>query len=197
MRRASQRETVVLRALGSAVRQEILERLVQGPATSAMLARALQSNTGVMSYHLRELGKAGLTEPAERQGRELFWRLSHQDIRFADPSRSAVPELAQATIDLTMQRLAGSVRGYLDRGDLGDEWRDASLFSQSATALTVTDLSAFTAEYLALLQRWTSRPAPRGKKLARPVRIAFFAFPDEPTPDGGPSPDEPSPRPQA
>lgn len=184
MPRARVTETVVLRALGSAVRQEILERLAGGAATSAMLARALSSNTGVMSYHLRELGKAGLIEPEERRGRALYWRLSHSDVRFQDPSRSTDPASAQAAIDLIMARLALAVRGYLDRDDLGDAWRDAALFSQSSSALNVSDLAAFTAEYLELLQRWTSRPATRGRRrdATRPVRIAFFAFPDETLP---------------
>lgn len=187
MKRASHSETVVLRALGSPVRQDILERLGAGPATSAMLARELNSNTGVMSYHLRELGKAGLIEPEEQRGRALYWRLSHQDIRFHDPSQSATPDLAQATIDLTMQRLAGAVTAYLQRDDLSDNWRDAALLSQSMTTLTVTDLGAFAADYLALLQRWTARPAPRRRSAARPVRVAFFAFPDDPPPADHPT----------
>ncbi len=172
----------MLRALGNPVRQDILDRLAAGPATSAMLAREMGSNTGVASYHLRELGKAGLIEPDERRGRALYWRLSHSDVRFQDPSSSAAPDLARTTIDLTMQRLAGAVNAYLARGDLSDDWRDAALFSQSSALLKVTDLAEFTAEYLAFLRRWVDRPAAgrRGRSRAtRPVRIAFFAFPDD------------------
>ena len=184
MLRADERETAVLRALGSAVRQEILEQLASGPATSAMLARALSSNTGVMSYHLRELGAAGLIEPQERRGRALYWRLSHADVRFRDPSRSTDPGRAEAAIDLIMARLGFAVRGYLDRDDLSVTWRDAALFSQSSAVLKASDLAGFTAEYLALLQRWTRRPAARRRRdgTNRPVRIAFFAFPDEAKP---------------
>jgi DNA-binding transcriptional ArsR family regulator len=179
-----EQETAVLRALGSAVRQAILERLAAGPATSAMLARALSSNTGVMSYHLRELGKAGLIEADEQRGRALYWRLSRADVRFHDPSRSTDPGRAQGTIDLIMARLALTVRRYLDRDDLADAWRDAALFSQSSAVLNVSDLAAFTAEYLALLQRWTNRPTTRRRRdgATRPVRVAFFAFPDDARP---------------
>lgn len=173
----------MLRALGSAVRQAILEQLAAGPATSAMLARALSSNTGVMSYHLRALGKAGLIEPDEQRGRALYWRLSHLDVRFQDPSRSADPRGAQDAIDLIMARLALAVRRYLERDDLADGWRDAALFSQSSAVLDVPDLAAFTADYLALLRRWTGRPAARRRDSARrPVRVAFFAFPDDAPP---------------
>jgi DNA-binding transcriptional ArsR family regulator len=180
MTRADERETALLRALGSAIRQEILEQLASGPATSAMLARALSSNTGVMSYHLRELGAAGLIVRQERRGRAVYWRLSHADVRFQDPSQSTDPGRADAAIDLIMARLGLAVRGYLDRDDLSVAWRDAALFSQSSAVLNASDLAGFTAEYLALLQRWTRRPAARRRRdgVARPVRIAFFAFPD-------------------
>jgi hypothetical protein len=78
-----------------------------------------------------------------------------------------------------MARLAQAVRGYLDRDDLHDAWRDAALFSQSSVALNVSDLAAFTREYLDLLRRWTSR---RPRRAIRPIRVAFFAFPDDAEP---------------
>ena len=84
-------EIVVLRALASQVRQDVLDHLDTGPATSAMLARALESNTGVMSYHLRELAKAGLIERDVSRGRSRFWRLASVDVRFSDPQDSAAP----------------------------------------------------------------------------------------------------------
>jgi DNA-binding transcriptional ArsR family regulator len=176
MLRTPNQETVVLRALGSPVRQDILELLGRGPATSSMLARALGSNTGVMSYHLRELGKARLIEPGARRGRSHYWRLSREDIRFDDAQRSSKPRLAKATEDLMLARFTASVHTYLSRTDLPDEWRDAALFSQGATALTAAELAEFTHEYLTLVKRWSGRAATT--KDARPVRIALFAYPE-------------------
>jgi len=172
-------ETAVLRALSHPARQEILDLVARQPTTSAMVARALSSNTGVASYHLRELGKAGLIEPdVERSyGRRLYWRLVATDVRFADPSESEQPILARAAIDLILARFTASVRRYLDRTDLPSEWRQASLFSRSVVALTSAELAELNAEYLALVQRWTvPRDTPSD---ARPVRLAAFAFPDE------------------
>lgn len=177
--RTPSRETVVLRALASPVRQDILDLLKRGPATSAMLARSLSSNTGVMSYHLRELGNAQLIERDDERsrGREVYWRLGSKDVRFNDPATSDQPALAQATIDLIMSRLAVSVRAYVGRDDLDAVWRDAALFSQSAAHLTVAELAGFTEEYLALVRRWAQdRPASPD---ARPIRLAMFAYPDE------------------
>lgn len=175
----------MLRALSHPARQDILDVLSRESATSAMVARALGSNTGVASYHLRELGKAGLIEQdAERSsGRRLYWRLAAADVRFADPSESEEPALARAAIDVILSGFTASVRRYVDRADLPSEWREASLFSRSVAALSPAELTELNAEYLALVKRWTApRDTPSG---ARPVRLAMFAFPDEPHPQEG------------
>lgn len=172
-------ETAVLRALSNPARQDILELLAREPATSAMVARALGSNTGVASYHLRELGKAGLIErdPERSRGRRLYWRVAASDVRFADPGESEQPVLARAAIDLILARFTASVRGYLDRTDLEAEWREASLFSRSTVRLTVAELAELQRDYLELVgRRIAERATPPG---ARPVRLAFFAFPDD------------------
>jgi DNA-binding transcriptional ArsR family regulator len=170
------REIAVLRALGSSVRQEILELLGRGPATSAMLARALSSNTGVTSYHLRELGKAGVIEPDEQRGRALYWRLARADVQFHDPQLSPDPVAAQNAIDRRLVHFNAALAHYRQRDDLEPGWRKASLFSESAMALTADELAAFGREYLALLRRWSGRGSTGPS--ARPVRLAVFAFPD-------------------
>jgi DNA-binding transcriptional ArsR family regulator len=173
---ADDRELAVLRALGSAVRQEILELLGRGPATSAMLARALASNTGVMSYHLRELGKAGLIEPESQQGRALYWRLTSADVRIHDPQLSPDPPAAEGAIDRRLTQFNASLAHYRRRGDLPPTWREAALFSESAAVLTAAELTAFAQDYLALLRRWSGRTS--SDTTARPVRLALFAYPD-------------------
>ena len=177
-------ETTVLRALGHPVRQEILDALALAPATSAMLARAMDSNTGVLSYHLRELGKAGLIEhdAGRSGGRSVYWRLASDDIRTGDPATAAQPGLARAAAEISLARLMQAVHSYLGRSDLPAEWHDAVLFSRSSLRLTADQLAGLTAEYLALVKRWSRRaqdPLPG----AQPVRLALFAFPDQPGTD--------------
>src|SRR5262249_33975698 len=140
---ADDREIAVLRALGSPVRQQILDLLGRGPATSAMLARALASNTGVMSYHLRELGKAGLIEPDAQQGRARDWPIGDAEVRFHDPQLSPDPVAAEGAIDQRLANFNASVTHYRRRGDLVAAWREAALFSESATVLTPAELTAF------------------------------------------------------
>jgi DNA-binding transcriptional ArsR family regulator len=172
-------ETAVLRALANPTRQDILDLLARGPATSAMVARALDSNTGVASYHLRELGGAGLIErdPERSRGRHLYWRVASGDVRFRDPAQSDDPVLARAAIDLIMARLTASLRAYLGRTDLDDGWREASLFSRSTVDLSAVELAGFQRDYLELVSRWAGR-AP--SSATKPVRLALFAFPDDP-----------------
>ena len=97
---------------------------------------------------------------------------------FSDPSESDDPGRAQAAIDLIMARLTAAVRHYLQRTDLGSEWREAALFSRSSVELSVAELAELHGEYLDLLRRWADRGA--AAPGARPVRLAMFAFPDEP-----------------
>jgi DNA-binding transcriptional ArsR family regulator len=167
-------DTTVLRALASPVRQSILECLGSGAMTGAQIARELGSNTGVTSYHLRELEAVGLVEREETRGRSQYWRLAEGDVRFNDPRGSSDPQAAQALVDRRLGDLAAAVDRYLARDDLGDDWREAALFSQSSLRLTVDELAAFQADYLALLARW-ARP---GRDGATPVRVNLFAFPE-------------------
>jgi DNA-binding transcriptional ArsR family regulator len=173
---ADEQEIAVLRALGSSVRQAILELLGRGPANSAMLARALSSNTGVMSYHLRELGKAGIIEPDDQRGRARYWRLAREDIRFHDPQLSPDSSAAGNAIDRRMTHFNAAIAHYRQRDDLEPVWRKASLFSESTSLLTPEELAAFGREYLALLRRWSGRTS-TGPTF-RPIRLAMFAFPD-------------------
>ena len=172
------REAAVLRALSNPVRHAILDRLGRGRATGTNLARELDSNTGVMSYHLRELAKAGLVELEETRGRAQFWRLSAVDVRFRDPHQSADPEAAQSTIDARLSGLATAVDHYVARTDLEPAWREAALFSHSSLELTAVELAEFTSAYLGLLSRWSSRRS-TGRSGARAVRLDLAAFPHD------------------
>ena len=163
----------MLRALASPVRRSILECLSDGAMTGAQIARELGSNTGVMSYHLRELEAVALVERDETRGRSQYWRLGGGDVRLSDPRTSSDPRTAQVFVDQRLANLAAAVERYLARDDLSDAWRDAALFSQSALQLTVDELAAFQADYLALLARW-ARPE---REDATPVRVNLFAFP--------------------
>jgi DNA-binding transcriptional ArsR family regulator len=64
-----------LRALAHPLRVQLLESLLEGPATASQLGRRLGESSGATSYHLRALHKAGMVEEDERRnGRERWWK---------------------------------------------------------------------------------------------------------------------------
>lgn len=173
-----------LKVLGHPIRQRILDRLARtGAATSAMIARELDLNTGVTSYHLRELAAHGLIQPdVERStGRKKYWRRVRQDLRIPNPSQldpAARPTARAVTTSLLRRDLETVAHQVADRIDdpIPSQWADAELFSTSVLRLSAAELAELTAEYLHLLRRWHREPddAPPS---AQPVQLLFFAFP--------------------
>ena len=72
----------VLKTLASPRRLEILHRLESGPRGVNHLAEALRISQPNVSQHLAVLRAAGLVE-AERDGREVRYRLSDPDVMVA------------------------------------------------------------------------------------------------------------------
>ena len=69
----------ILKTLASPRRLEILHRLSEGPCEVSRLADELEVSQPNISQHLSVLKAAGLVE-AERDGREVRYRLSDADV---------------------------------------------------------------------------------------------------------------------
>ena len=73
-------EVGAMRAMAHPLRMRILGSLrIDGPATSAMLARRLDTDSGQTSHHLRQLARFGFVVEAPElgkgsHGRERWWR---------------------------------------------------------------------------------------------------------------------------
>ncbi|MFC8533565.1 ArsR/SmtB family transcription factor [Streptomyces sp. NPDC057249] len=183
-------ELAALKALAQPRRRQILQHLtLHGPATSAIVARALGLNTGATSYHLRELARYGFVtdtvpkEPAGRRGR--WWRAVPGDRRFPPPSRRT-PELSLVIDELNRHAYAADLalfeRLQRESSDAApDEWADAFAYSRGALSLTLPELRAFFEEYIALMNRYR-RPGADPAPGARTVHTRLLAFPD-PGPD--------------
>ncbi|MCX4446438.1 ArsR/SmtB family transcription factor [Streptomyces sp. NPDC087866] len=183
-------ELAALKALAQPRRQQILQHLtLHGPATSAILARALGLNTGATSYHLRELARYGFvadTVPQEPAGRRArWWRAVPGDRRFPPPSRRT-PELRLVMDELNRHAYAADLalferlqRESADAAEAGtpDEWADAFAYSRGALSLTLPELRAFFEEYIALMNRYR-RPGAETAPGARTVHTRLLAFPD-------------------
>ncbi|MEV0494865.1 ArsR/SmtB family transcription factor [Streptomyces atratus] len=176
-------ELAALGALAQPRRQQIFQHLtLHGPATSAILARALELNTGAISYHLRELARYGFVEDISAQEpdrrRARWWRAVPGDRRFPPRSRQS-PEVRLAMDALNRHAygagLALSEQLQRDSGERG-EWADAFPYSRGSIRLTLPELRAFFEEYIALMNRCKRSDAdtPPG---ARTVHTRLLAFP--------------------
>lgn len=170
-----------LKALAHPRKQRILQYLgLHGPATSAMLARALDLNTGATSYHLRELARFGFVEevPGHGTGRERWWRAPVRDLRI--PPRSRQSGQMRAVVDeLAVLELADDLeqfRAFQERRDDLGEWADAYPSSRGSIRLTLDEFRDFFEAYIRLLNRY-KRPDDATPPAARTVLTRFFAFP--------------------
>ena len=169
-----------LKLLAHPIRYRVMDRLRQGPATSTTLARALGLNTGVTSYHLRQMAEHGFIEevPELSRGRERWWRARPLDLRF--PRRSEQSEEMRPVMD-EMHRLDFAAeleqfaRFQLEREELGP-WADALLFSRGSIRVDLAELEEFFEEYISLLKRY-QRPDEETPPHARTVLARLLAFP--------------------
>ncbi|WP_406091834.1 ArsR/SmtB family transcription factor [Streptomyces sp. NBC_01013] len=190
-------ELAALKALAQPRRQQILQHLtLHGPATSAILARALSLNTGATSYHLRELARYGFvadTAPQEPGApRTRWWRAIPGDRRFPPPSRrtpgmrAVMDELnrhayaADLALFERLQRESGAAAGGPGADGGSDRWADAHAYSRGSLRLTLPELQEFFEEYIALMNRY-KRPDGETPPGARTVHTRLLAFPG---PDG-------------
>ncbi|MFJ8387825.1 ArsR/SmtB family transcription factor [Streptomyces sp. NPDC094438] len=169
-------ELAALKALAQPRRQQILQRLtLHGPATSAILARALGLNTGATSYHLRELARYGFVEDTEGESprRERWWRAVPGDRRFPPRSRQT-PEMRLVMDELNHHAYAADVELFEQAQRSGTT--DDFAYSRSDIRLTEAELAEFFEEYIALLNRY-KRPEARTPAGARTVHTRLMAFP--------------------
>lgn len=182
-------ELAALKALAQPRRQQILQHLtLHGPATSAILARALGLNTGATSYHLRELARYGFVadtvalEPGARRAR--WWRAVPGDRRFPPPSRRT-PGMRVVMDELNRHAYAADLAlferlqresGATADAPGADEWVDGHAYSRGSLRLTLPELHEFFEEYIALMNRY-KRPDAETPPGARTVHTRLLAFP--------------------
>ena len=156
-----------LRVLAHPLRSRLLGVLrLNGPATATTLARALETNSGATSYHLRKLAEVGLVEEDRGGvGRERVWRAAH-DVHgwsvsdFAgDPDAEAArewleSEYFQVFVDNAQRWAAESPSWPL-------EWRDAADSSDAVLSLTPDELTSLRQELSEVVERYQVAAARR------------------------------------
>jgi DNA-binding transcriptional ArsR family regulator len=178
-----------MRALAHPARVAALQYLMMvGPATSTELGSVVGLSASAMSYHLRNLERAGMVEtaPGRGDGRERVWRSIHGS-REID-AMTATPELRQASVELIEAMLAIQemrVRRWLLRGETDLGWLDTGYFTEGVLLITATELADLGERLRALAEPYVQRTRVDPPPDARTVSAVFRAFPiDEPPREG-------------
>ncbi|GIH17443.1 winged helix-turn-helix domain-containing protein [Rugosimonospora africana] len=188
----------VLKGLAQPIRQRLYRLLSQiGPATSGTLAKRVNGDPGLISYHLRELARRGFIEDVPelaRDRRERWWRTVQGSTTWAwrdfpTPEGQAVASAVKG--QMVADEFARLHRYEQSRESWSEAWQDAATSSDSFLRLTPAELEQVSAELLEVLQRWSrhgrqaseridqSETADSGESREH-VFLFFHAFPERP-----------------
>ena len=178
------RDVEELRTLAHPMRQRILRRLREaGPATATTLARDLGENSGIMSYHLRQLAEHGFVqEMAERgRGRERWWQVNPQPPWI--PREGLSPEAQAEAAGLHSPTLGEELQGFerfrASRGTMGEWGRGTWAVMRTRLTLTREEAAQLIADQRELIGRY-QRDAAEAPDGARPVVFGLLAYPEPP-----------------
>jgi DNA-binding transcriptional ArsR family regulator len=192
-RRVTLSDPQALRAVANPIRLRILGLLRrEGPLTASQAGRLIGESSGTCSFHLRQLARYGLVEPAPGgRGREKPWRATSLFTSWSwdAPSDEAV-QAGTALSRVVAQRYAEQMFGWLDEVPSAPaSWRRASEFGDTMLYLTATELAQLHRDLDALAEPYLGRltdPSmrPRGSRPVSFLRLAF-PMPDTFTRDDG------------
>jgi DNA-binding transcriptional ArsR family regulator len=174
-----------LRGLAHPLRLALLALLrARGPLTATQAAPLVSESVASCSFHLRQLAKYGLVEPAaEGSGRARPWRATAEFTTW--PITASHPELAQASDRLSAvvaSRYAREITEGLARmRDEPETWSRAALIGDTLLYLSADELAELRTGVLELATRHrdrTTNPALRPSG-ARLVHFIHFAMPAE------------------
>jgi DNA-binding transcriptional ArsR family regulator len=181
-----------LKGLAHPLRMRLLAALrLDGPATSAGLARRFGETTGATSYHLRQLARHGFVEEEAGRGtaRERWWKASHRNTQWRTSpfmGDSTTAEAADFLLRYQLEREVRLVQRWLhEQQTWPTEWIDASDSSDYVIRLSVAQLAAMSAEIGAVLRRYqdeaTAEATDTAEAADQPeteqVALFFRAFP--------------------
>ncbi|GGK70862.1 winged helix-turn-helix domain-containing protein [Mangrovihabitans endophyticus] len=177
-----------MRAMAHPLRMLIMGSLrIDGPATAAILARRLDTDSGQTSHHLRTLARHGFVIDAPElgkglRGRERWWKAASTTTVFSDDGddprslqAAAVGALDRAALQ-TWDSLAAAYREQVARGEWSAPWRRAAGAGDSIVRLTPGRLSALRGEIGEVIARHEEAGRAEDDDAATVV-IALLAYP--------------------
>jgi len=157
-------DVLALRAMAHPLRMRIVGSLrIDGPATSAMLARRLNTDSGQTSHHLRLLARHGFVADAPDlgkgpRGRERWWRAAQETTswdRLADlgpGGEEALQALENAAHRVWAQMLS-QYRAQAGREEWSEAWVEAASSGDYPIRATPEGLSDLLEELRAVIAR--------------------------------------------
>ena len=152
----------VLRGIAHPARSRILDELhAAGPLRAADVARLLDVPANQASFHLRQLAKYGLIEPAPelaKDGRDRVWRAVPGALRFDDEAIEATPG-AKAAQTVFMDQKAAFARVMVDRAFAPRKPTKDSVYVAILDALRLSkeEGDEFMTEISDLVDRWAKK----------------------------------------
>jgi DNA-binding transcriptional ArsR family regulator len=176
------RNARALRAYAHPVRMRMIGLLRQeGPMTATQLGERLGESSGSTSYHLRQLARFGLVEPAGGgRGREKPWRATALFTHLPDVETSTA--MAEASIDLRLA-LAGRwhelvLDWIVRRPSEPRRWQRAAPFSDYGIYVTAEELAALDHQIDNLIRPYiTARDKDHRPRGSRHVTYVTYGVP--------------------
>ncbi len=176
-------DDAALRVLAHPIRSRLVAELrLLGRATATQLAQALETNSGVTSYHLRTLAEAGLIAQADApedqpRGRRRYWMIStdQRPIDLADDDlddEAAAEWLARDYV----QHFSGKAQSWIGRrSDWPLTWQEMCGLDDQLVLVTDTQLEALQHEIATVLAKY--RRVGAGNPAAKRVTYYTCALP--------------------
>lgn len=152
----------VLRAIAHPLRTRILGELTAaGHLRAADVAETLGIPANQASFHLRQLAKYGLVEPAPelaRDGRDRVWKPVHEHGVSLDVDAMEKGPGGKAAVTVWKRQAAAVARETVDRAYASRKTRDTHvMISDDWIRLTKAEARQLSDELIALQERWQER----------------------------------------
>lgn len=139
-------DAAMMRAMAHPLRMHIVGSLrLDGPATSAILARRLGTDTGQTSHHLRLLARHGFVVEAHERGRgthgrERWWKAAHETTLWTNDADSAELAAANRASRAVYDQVIDQFHAEAAHQRWSAEWLDAVSTSDYVIRTTPTGL---------------------------------------------------------
>jgi DNA-binding transcriptional ArsR family regulator len=151
----------VLRAIAHPLRNRILgELLAAGHLRAADVAEILEIPANQASFHLRQLAKYGLVEPAPelaRDGRDRVWKAVNDRGVTLEVNRMEEGPGGKAAVAVWQRQAAARSKEAVDRAYASRGYETHTMISDAYLRLTLEEAREFSAELLALQDKWQGR----------------------------------------